>query len=58
LSSSAIRRDAPRRCAAIVDRLTFGGNIIETGTDSHRLAHARAQADDRDQQQQSRPAER
>jgi hypothetical protein len=25
--------------AAIVDRLTFGGNIIETGTDSYRLAH-------------------
>jgi hypothetical protein len=24
----------PRRCAAIVDRLTYGGNIIETGTDS------------------------
>src|SRR5262245_46732620 len=29
----------PRLCAAIVDRLTFGGNIIETGTDSYRLAH-------------------
>jgi len=24
-----------------VDRLTFGGNIIETGTRSYRLAHAR-----------------
>ncbi|WP_371870987.1 hypothetical protein [Mycolicibacterium agri] len=24
----------PRLCAAIVDRLTFGGTIIETGTDS------------------------
>jgi DNA replication protein DnaC len=33
----------PRLCAAIVDRLTFGGNIIETGTDSYRLAHARNQ---------------
>ena len=33
----------PRLCAAIVDRLTFGGNIIETGTVSYRLAHARAQ---------------
>ena len=33
----------PRLCAAIVDRLTFGGNIIETGTDSYRLAHALAQ---------------
>lgn len=33
----------PRLCAAIVDRLTFGGNIIETGTDSYRLAHAKTQ---------------
>ncbi len=33
----------PRLCAAIVDRLTFGGNILETGTDSYRLAHTRAQ---------------
>jgi len=32
----------PRLCAAIVDRLTFGGNIIETGTESYRLAHTRA----------------
>jgi hypothetical protein len=29
----------------IVDRLTFGGNIIQTGTDSYRLAHARARAE-------------
>ena len=34
----------PRLCAAIVDRLTFHGTIIETGTDSYRLAHTR-QAD-------------
>jgi hypothetical protein len=27
-----------------VDRLTFGGNIIETGTDSCRLAQTRAKA--------------
>ena len=33
----------PRLCAAIVDRLTFGGNIIETGTDSYRLAQATKQ---------------
>ncbi len=33
----------PRLCAAIVDRLTFGGNIIETGTSSYRLVHARGQ---------------
>jgi len=33
----------PRLCAAIVDRLTFAGQIIETGTDSYRLAHARRQ---------------
>jgi DNA replication protein DnaC len=32
----------PRLCAAIVDRITFGGNIIETGTDSYRLARTRA----------------
>jgi DNA replication protein DnaC len=31
----------PRLCAAIVDRLTFPGQIIETGTASYRLAHAR-----------------
>jgi DNA replication protein DnaC len=33
----------PRLCAAIVDRLTFAGQIIETGTISYRLAHARRQ---------------
>jgi hypothetical protein len=33
----------PRLCAAIVDRLTFDGTIIETGTDSYRLAHTIAQ---------------
>jgi DNA replication protein DnaC len=32
----------PRLCAAIVDRITSGGNIIETGTDSYRLAQTRA----------------
>ena len=32
-----------RLCVAIVDRLTFGGNIIETGTDSCRLAKTRNQ---------------
>ena len=32
----------PRLCAAIVDRLTYGGHIIETGTTSYRLAHARS----------------
>lgn len=31
----------PRLCAAIVDRLTFDGHIIETGTTSYRLAHTR-----------------
>lgn len=31
----------PRLCAAIVDRLTFNGTIIETDTDSYRLAHTR-----------------
>jgi DNA replication protein DnaC len=33
----------PRLCTAIVDRLTFAGHIIETGTTSYRLAHTRAQ---------------
>lgn len=31
----------PRLCAAIVDRLTFAGQIIETGSASYRLAQAR-----------------
>ncbi|WP_327417504.1 ATP-binding protein [Streptomyces sp. NBC_01233] len=31
--------------AAMHDRLTFGGNIIETGTDSYRLAATRARAE-------------
>jgi len=30
----------PRLCA-IVDRLTFNGQIIETGTTSYRLQHSR-----------------
>jgi len=30
----------PRLCAALVDRLSFNGTIIEPGTDSYRLAHA------------------
>jgi DNA replication protein DnaC len=33
----------PRLCAAIVDRLTFGGHIIETGTQSYRLTATLAQ---------------
>jgi DNA replication protein DnaC len=35
----------PRLCTAIVDRLTFSGTIIETGTDSYRLAQSRAKAE-------------
>lgn len=35
----------PRLCTAIVDRLTFNGTIIETGTDSYRLAQSRAKAE-------------
>lgn len=38
----------PRLCAAIVDRLTFHGTIIETGTDSYRLNHTRGQANGED----------
>jgi hypothetical protein len=39
--SPAGRKPSPTRglCAAIVDRLTFNGTIIETWTDSYRLAH-------------------
>jgi DNA replication protein DnaC len=37
----------PRLCAAIVDRLTYNGHIIETGTTSYRLAHARNRRDQR-----------
>lgn len=32
----------PRLCAAIVDRLTFRGNFIETGIESYRLAQTKA----------------
>ncbi|WRZ87610.1 ATP-binding protein (plasmid) [Streptomyces sp. NBC_01022] len=35
----------PRLCAAIVDRLTFNGTIIETGTDSYPRATTRARAE-------------
>ncbi|WP_211301170.1 hypothetical protein [Murinocardiopsis flavida] len=35
----------PRLCAAIVDRLTSNGATIQTGTDSYRLAHTKAQAE-------------
>ncbi len=35
----------PRLCAVIADRLTFGGHIIETGTDSYRLATTCAHAE-------------
>lgn len=32
----------PRLCAAIVDRLTFNAPLIETGTESYRLARTKA----------------
>jgi DNA replication protein DnaC len=32
----------PRLCAAIIDRLTFNATIIETGTESYRLARVKA----------------
>jgi hypothetical protein len=31
----------PRLCAAVVDPLTFAGQITETGSSSYRLAHFR-----------------
>jgi len=33
----------PRLCAAIIDWLTFGGHIMETGTQSYRLTATLAQ---------------
>ncbi|MEU3189024.1 IS21-like element helper ATPase IstB [Streptomyces sp. NPDC006923] len=36
----------PRLCTATVDRLTSNGTIIETGTDSYRLATTRARAEE------------
>ncbi len=33
----------PRLAAAVVDRLTFGGQIIEIGTESYRLRVTRPQ---------------
>ncbi len=44
--SAAGPRRSPTPCAAIVDRLTFNGTIIETGTDSYRLAGTRARAEE------------
>lgn len=38
-----IRRDIWQQlCAAIVDRLTFNATLIETGTESFRLARSKA----------------
>jgi hypothetical protein len=34
----------PHLCAAIVDPLTFGGNLIQTGTESSRVAITQARA--------------
>ncbi|MFD9452484.1 hypothetical protein ACFWBC_05240 [Streptomyces sp. NPDC059985] len=36
-----VRRGRPAFRAAIVDRLTFNGAFIETGTNSYRLAQTR-----------------
>ncbi|WP_374293324.1 hypothetical protein [Streptomyces olivochromogenes] len=38
-------RTARRTAAVIVDRLTFSGAIIQTGTKSYRPAHTKAQAE-------------
>jgi hypothetical protein len=39
-TSKGPKRDP--RLSAIVDRLTYYGTTIETGTEPHRLAHAKA----------------
>lgn len=36
---------SPEHRAAIVDRLTFNGAIIQTGSESYRLAHTKALAE-------------
>ncbi|MBB4899309.1 hypothetical protein [Streptomyces griseomycini] len=36
----------PRLCAAVVDRPASNGTVVETGTDSHRLASTRARAEE------------
>ena len=36
------KKSSCRLCAAIVDRLTFNGTIIETGTESYRLTQTKA----------------
>jgi DNA replication protein DnaC len=33
----------PRLCAAIVDRLVFNATLIETGTESYRLARTKGE---------------
>lgn len=37
-------RSDPRLCAAVVDRLTFNGAIIQTNTDSCRFVRTKAPA--------------
>ncbi len=43
VATNAHRQTVAPYAAAIVDRLTFGGHIIETGTESFRLASTRAE---------------
>ena len=42
MSSTTERCSSRSSSAAIVDRVTFNAHILETGTESYRLAHARA----------------
>lgn len=43
-------------CAAIIDRLTFNGTIIETGTDSYRRYHSTSPNNPRYHDRAPRPA--
>ncbi|MEI5102989.1 ATP-binding protein [Streptomyces sp. PmtG] len=45
LSAWAETLTDPRLCAAVVDRLSFSGALIETGTESCGLARAKALAE-------------
>jgi hypothetical protein len=48
----------PRFCAAIADRFTYAGQIVETGTNSYRLANARRQQQNAKKSERASAADR